>query len=389
MEQLSQHKVLCSLVSKDAFLASFPDERYLKFENHHKEIKHIYVIYADFEAYLGQIHGDSTHPASAYRQHISNSYAYLLVTDDPDFQMTEPKLYRGEEAQIKFLKDIITLVERISKSYNDKESKILMTEEDRATFEAANECGRKVDFSQPGIVKVRDHDHQKRTAKSNYRKALCSNCNLIFRHEKCVRVVLHNGSRYDFQEVVLALNKFPNRVEIIPHTERNYISMTVHLGNRFSIKFNASFRFLPVSLDKLVQTIPRESFVRTKKLTRTDNEFDMVCRKTPFPYDYVDNPAKLDKARPPPRVAFFNTLTQTQISEEEYERSLQGWQTFNFRNLGEYSDFYLRLDVCLLSDVFEEFRLFGMKNYGLDCANYFTLPGFAFDAFLKVTKAKI
>ncbi|XP_072158587.1 uncharacterized protein [Bemisia tabaci] len=159
--------------------------------------------------------------------------------------------------------------------------------------------------------------------------------------------------------------------------------------NEFSIKFIDSFRFLPASLDKLTQTIPRESFVRTRKLTRTQEEFDMVCRKAPFPYDYVDDPAKLNEARPPPREAFFNTLTQTDISEEEYERFLQVWRTFNFRNLGEYSDFYLRLDVCLLSDVFEEFRRFGMKHYGLDCANYLTLPGFAFDAFLKMTNAKI
>ncbi|CAH0381434.1 unnamed protein product [Bemisia tabaci] len=123
MELLSQYKLLCSLVSKDSFLASFPDERYLKFKNHHTAIKHNYVIYAQFEAYLEQTHGNSEHPASAYRRHISNSYAYLLVTDDPEFKMTEPKLNRGEEAHIKFLDDIITLVERISRSYNDKEGK--------------------------------------------------------------------------------------------------------------------------------------------------------------------------------------------------------------------------------------------------------------------------
>lgn len=30
-----------------------------------------------------------------------------------------------------------------------------------------------------------------------------------------------------------------------------------------------------------------------------------------------------------------------------------------------------------------------MKNYGLDCVNYLTLPSFAFDAFLKMTRAEI
>ena len=150
-----------------------------------------------------------------------------------------------------------------------------------------------------------------------------------------------------------------------------------------------SYRFLAASLDTLAQNIPTECFVRTRALCRTDEEFDLVTQKVPFCYDYVDDEARLNETASPPKEAFFNTLTQAHISDKEYERFLQVWQTFGFTTLGAYSDFYLRLDVCLLSDVFEEFRSFCMKQYKLDCAHYLTLPGFAFDAFLKMTKAKI
>lgn len=180
-----------------------------------------------------------------------------------------------------------------------------------------------------------------------------------------------------------ALIKFPHRLDIIPHTEQNYVSVTVHVGKRFTVKFIDSFRFLPASLDKLAQTIPRDSFVRTRKLCRTQEEFEMVRRKAPFPYGYINSLGKMNERSPLLQEAFFNRLSQTHIHEEGHGRFLQVWQVFRSANLREYSNFYLQLDVFLLSDVFKEFRQFGMKHYGLDCANYLTLPGFALDAFFE------
>ena len=45
--------------------------------------------------------------------------------------------------------------------------------------------------------------------------------------------------------------------------------------------------------------------------------------------------------------------------------------------------------MLLLADIFENFRDLSIKDYGLDPAHYFTLPGYAWDCMLKLTKVKL
>ena len=61
------------------------------------------------------------------------------------------------------------------------------------------------------------------------------------------------------------------------------------------------------------------------------------------------------------------------------------WKEFHIQNLGEYHDLYLRTDVILLANVFEEFRNTCIKHYGLDPANFYTSPGLAWKVCLKKT----
>ena len=63
----------------------------------------------------------------------------------------------------------------------------------------------------------------------------------------------------------------------------------------------------------------------------------------------------------------------------------QVWNACGCRNLGDYHDIYLKSDVYLLADVFENFCSAALSTYGLDPAHYFTLPGFSWDALLKTT----
>ncbi|XP_050447449.1 uncharacterized protein LOC126849549 [Cataglyphis hispanica] len=107
-----------------------------------------------------------------------------------------------------------------------------------------------------------------------------------------------------------------------------------------------------------------------------------------FPYEYIDCVDRLEDTCLPPRDSFHNSLTGDTVSESDYAHAETVWKRFSIRTLGEYSDLYLKTDVLLLADIFENFDESCIKSYGLDPAYYYTLPGFTWDAMLKHTNIK-
>jgi hypothetical protein len=65
------------------------------------------------------------------------------------------------------------------------------------------------------------------------------------------------------------------------------------------------------------------------------------------------------------------------------------WDKFKCKKFMDYHNLYLKSDVLLLSDVWENFRNVCYDNYKLDCLYYYTAPGLSFDAMLKYTKIEL
>ena len=76
----------------------------------------------------------------------------------------------------------------------------------------------------------------------------------------------------------------------------------------------------------------------------------------------------------PPREAFYSSLKGEGITNKEFKHALKVWEKFECKHLGDYHYLYVRTDVTLLADVFENFRKKSLKEKGLDPAHYYTSP---------------
>ena len=108
-----------------------------------------------------------------------------------------------------------------------------------------------------------------------------------------------------------------------------------------------------------------------------------------FPYDYMDSFERFNETQLPSKDDFFSQLTQDAITDEQYCHATKVWGTFNLQTMGDYHDLYLKSDILLLADVFENFRSTCLQYYKLDPCHYYTSPGLSWDAMLKMTDIKL
>ena len=99
----------------------------------------------------------------------------------------------------------------------------------------------------------------------------------------------------------------------------------------------------------------------------------------------MDSFQKLNKKQLPPKSAFYCKLNDEGIKYEDYTHAQKVWKVFNVKSMRDYRDLYLKMDVLLSADVFENFREMCLKNYKLDPTHYFTASGLVWDAALKTT----
>jgi hypothetical protein len=237
--------------------------------------------------------------------------------------------------------------------------------------------------------KVRDHDH----VTSQYRGAAHSHCNLMYRVCPFIPVVFHNLTNYDAHLFIKELSKYKGRVTIIPKTKEKYLTITKYVTvdgceKPLQIKFIDSFQFLSTSLDTLSKNLTDSDFINLTQLFQSQH-LHLLKSKGVYPYDYMDSWEKYEESELPSKHSFFNNLKMEHISDFDYCHAHSVWNAFNIHSLGEYTDLYLKCDVLLLCDVFENFRNLSLKYYKLDPAHYITSASLSWDAMLLLTSIKL
>ena len=309
------------------------------------------------------------------------------------------KKTEDEDISEKFIRHVRLLTHMIYRRYYMNPKPIKLTPQEQKEFQSAKVChiceqDLNVDKETGQILKVRDHCH----FTGEYRGATHNECNLKCRKPLILPVIFHNLQNYDSHPFIKQLSKISGDLSCIPSTEEKYISFSkkIKVGEYFSrkmgklfpivfeIRFIDSYKFLQTSLANLVSNLQPTDFKNLNRVIKENTS--LLTRKGVYPYDYVSSIDKLKETKLPSKDEFYSKLHDEEISEEDFQHAHNVWNTFNCQTLQDYHDLYLKSDVLLLADVFENFRKTCLKHYKLDPCHYFTAPGLAWDACLKETK---
>lgn len=223
-----------------------------------------------------------------------------------------------------------------------------------------------------------------------YRGASCNECNLKATVPDFIPVFFHNLSGYDSHLFATELGSDNGEISIIPQNTERYISISKKVSEKMTLRFLDTFRFMPSSLDTLAKNL----IETPDKFKHVQNHFPpehvtLLLRKGVYPYDYMNNIERFKDETLPQKEAFYNKLNECHINDEDYLHAQRVWENFKIKNMGQYSDLYVKTDVLLLADIFDNFRNVCHDTYGLDPAWYYTAPGLSWDSMLKKTDVKI
>ena len=410
---LNNHSVDCIEINGEQAIKMPEPGSKIAFTNYRKQLPAPFVIYADFEAITEKV-SQKKSQTEQYQKHTACGYGYKVVCCYDDEFSKPAKIYRGEMTIQKFMKDMLAEVEycqEVVKTHFTKPLK--MTEKDEESFQNMKECHickKPFGMDEDGVrnvgvknikkvqiknVKVRDHCH----VTGKYRGAAHSICNLNFKLTDKIPVVFHNLKGYDSHFIMQEIgniaknhiyfderkNKYSDvNINVIPHNIEKYLAFM--LG--YNLVFIDSFQFMSSSLSNLVNNLPNEAFKYIGEEFQ-DEQLSLMKKKGVYPYDYMDSFKKFEDNRLPNKEDFFSLMNNEHITDEEYQHAQNVWKKFGLSSMGEYHDLYLKSDILLLADVFENFRKACQQYYELDPAHYFTTPGLSWDAMLKMTNTEL
>ena len=396
-EKLEKHKEYCG-EEESIKINMPPPDTYIKFKNYLYSERAPFAIYADFESLVKPLDTCKPNPNKSYtlkyQKHEPVSFVYYIKSFNESVYKSKLRSYVKENEEdpdtidvfINWLEEDVKIISELGNE------PMKITPEEQEQFNQASKCwicGKLLNLQD----RVRDHCH----FTGRYRGAACNICNLKYRKPNNISVFFHNLTGYDSHLFIKKLNTTMGTIDCIPNNEENYISFSktiitgeytdkkgVIKNKYFKIIFKDSLKFMASSLEALVNNLPDGALNNLEKYFTTV-QVKLLKQKGFFPYDYMDNIEKLKDTKPPPQQAFYSKLTGKGINNYNYNHVLNVWKTFKMKTFKEYLELYNITDVLLLADVFENFRDICLKNYGLDPVYYYTAPGLAWDACLKMT----
>ena len=287
-----------------------------------------FVCYADFECILKPVqeveNEDVTtgiiDPAEkkkefAYQLHEPASYAYKIVSIDPDYKF-ELKIHRGLDSAEHLLDSLKADAKKIYTDYIKKKKPMPeLTTEQQEQFDNAIDCHICGEKFKEGDKKIQDHCH----VLGHYRGAAHNGCNLNYKIDPRrwkLPVFFHNLRGYDGHLIRKALKSSHGNVRVIPNNMENFMAFSVG-----QLQFLDSFQFTNQGLDDLIKTLDTDDFKYTHEAYPDNEQFYLLKKKGIFPYDFFDDISKLHSTEPmefPTRETFFKKLADKECIMKEY-----------------------------------------------------------------------
>ena len=237
-------------------------------------------------------------------------------------------------------------------------------------------------------LKVIHHDHAFK--ENNILGFICRECNLQIKNDKSIPIYFFNGMKYDNSIILksicdiykdeITLNCIGNSCESFKMIDFKFKNI------KYSFKLLDICNFIKGSLSELSKNLLDKDKIITKK--HFSDNFELLKCKTAFAYEWLTKENIYDKELPPID-QFYSSLKLRNIEKKEYDKTLDIYKKLKCKNVKDYLEIYMKLDICLQSDIFNSFRNTIWDKFEIDCCKYITSCSLSLDLMLKYTKVKI
>ena len=236
-------------------------------------------------------------------------------------------------------------------------------------------------------IKIIHHEHC--LEKNKIIAYICRECNLRIKNNKIIPKYFFNGQKYNNSIILkIIFDIFKNNITLncIGNSCESFKIIDFKFKKlKYSLKSLDMCNFIEGSLNDLSKNLNDKDKIITKK--HFSNNFELLKYKTCFPYEwltikniYNENLPSIEK--------FYSSLKLDNISKD-YDKTSEIYKKSNCKNVKEYLDIYLKLDICLQRNIFNVFRKCIWDKFEIDCSKYITFCSLSLDLMLKYTEVKI
>lgn len=336
-------------------------------------------------------------------KHAANSIGYKVICHLDDSLNRDTKLIHGENCIENFWREVEKIGEELTFIYKNRNVKIGITEEQEAKWQEATNCY--ICHKQiPLEEKVRDHCH----ITGLYRGPACSKCNLHYNTSGFkIPVIFHNGKGYDFHFLLKDYIPHPclslptptkknnkelteDEKKLIKQQNAEKIEVIAENSEKFktikykNLSFMDSYQFISHSISDLTNTLLKSNHDWSMLKKEFPNlPLNLLTQKGVYCYDWMDSFEKFNATELPSYEDFKSSIRVNNIPKIDYLRAQVMWKILGCKTFKDYHDFYLKLDIVLLAEIWSWYTKSFRAAHEIDPNHFISGPSACNQAMLK------